>query len=404
MNVAVFASAFYPHTGGVEELVRQFSHEFAVQGGKPLIVTNRWPRSLSRRESYEDIPVLRLAMRVPDWSLRVRFQHVVTFPFTRWRMLEELRRHRTELIHVQCISSNGYYALSAARALRVPLVVTAQGERTMDAGKLYEQSQFSNRLLRELLVDACFVTACSRHTLDDLQEWLGQPFGCRAKVVYNGIRLEDFSETAAHRASRPYVLGIGRLVPQKGFDVLIDGFAKARIDSHDLVLAGEGPERVSLEARARTLGLAERIHFIGRVDRTTAVALFKGAAFFVLPSLMEPMGIVNLEAMAAGKAVIASRTGGVPEIVLDGDTGLLVPPGDSEELAKAIARLATNEGLRVALGRAGKERVTQFSWTRCTEQYRAIYDQVRAGHLREKVFTAAAGRCGLFETAWRRRS
>jgi glycosyltransferase involved in cell wall biosynthesis len=192
------------------------------------------------------------------------------------------------------------------------------------------------------------------------------------------VRLEDFEGVEAYRHPRPYILGIGRHVKQKGFDVLIEAFAAAGLGSYDLLLAGDGPERVELERLARKVLIEAHVKFIGRADRSTAVGLFCGCEFFALPSRQEPLGIVNLEAMAAGKAVIASRTGGVPEIVTDGETGLLVAPGDAGALAGALRRLAGDGALRERLEAGGRERVKGFAWEAVAGSYRQIYESALA--------------------------
>jgi glycosyltransferase involved in cell wall biosynthesis len=373
IRVAIFASAFYPRTGGVEELVRQLCHAFPDQAVEPIILTDRWPRNVLAEEVYEGTPVHRLPMRMPEWNWRVRLVHALTFPFTRRRMLDILRRHRSEVIHVQCAGSNGLYALAAQKALGLPLILSVQGERTMDASDIYGRLPSLNRTLRELVSAASAITGCSRDTLADLERWWGRPLGANATVMYNGIRPDDFARGIAHPHPRPYVLGIGRIVPQKGFDVLIDAFAEAGLTDHDLIIAGEGPERDALLQRARDRGIADRVILPGRADRVQAVALFKGCAFFALPSRMEPFGIVNLEAMAAGKAVVGSRVGGVPEVVVDGETGILVPPGDARALAVELRRVAIDGALRDRLGSAGLRRVDEFSWPVIAQAYRQIY-------------------------------
>ncbi|MBV9848923.1 MAG: glycosyltransferase family 4 protein [Armatimonadetes bacterium] len=375
-NVALFSSAFYPHMGGVEELVRQLAHAYRRRGMSPIVLTNRWPLSLPAYECYEDIPVYRLALRVPDGNVKARIRYSLSGGRVRREMLDILRRHRIDCIHVHCVSANGFYALQARRALKLPLVVTTQGERTIDATQLYQRSAFMNRVLRQLLSEADFVTGCSRHTLEDLEQYWGRPFGDRARVIYNGVNLDDFEAVAPFPHPRPYVLGIGRLVPNKGFDVLIRAFAKARMPSHDLLVAGEGVERGPLERLAGDLGLQDKVRFLGRVDRPTAVALFLGCSFFVLPSRDEPQGIVNLEAMAAGKAIIATRVGGVPEMVTDGENGLLMPADDPDALASALERLGGDEGLRQRLSDAGLRRVQDFRWPAIAEEYVQIYNAI----------------------------
>jgi glycosyltransferase involved in cell wall biosynthesis len=378
MNIAIFASAFYPHVGGVEELCRQLAHAYREAGHPCIILTNRWPRTLPRFEEYEGIAVYRLPFRVPEGSLRARCSHALTHRAIRREVIGILRRHRVDVIHVQCVSSNGYYALLARLELRLPLVVTAQGELTMDAGRLYQSSPFANRILRALLDEADYVTACSCSTLDELAGWYGKPLE-RSSVIYNGIRLADFEGAEPYPHARPYILGMGRLVSQKGFDVLIDAYAKADLRSHDLLIAGAGPEAEVLRQQAHGLGLNGRVRLLGRADRAAAVSLFKGCSFFVLPSRTEPMGIVNLEAMASGKAVIASDVGGVPELVEPGATGLLVPPANAELLASAIQAVADSAEVRQRMGAAAMERAGPFDWSEISASYLSIYGRIAHG-------------------------
>ena len=379
MNVAIFASAYYPHVGGVEEAVRQLAAEYRARGMKAIILTNRWPRSLPPEQLYEKTPVYRLAMRTPEGGIKGRINYRLTHRAICREVMEILQKHRIDLLHIQCVSSNGLYAHIAARELGLPLILTTQGERTMDAGQLYQRSEFMNGVLRNLLAGADHITACSRHTLEDMERYWGKPFGTRASVVYNGIDLANFEGVAPHTESAPYILGIGRLVPQKGFDILLRAFARANPSGWKLLIAGEGPERDPLEKLISELGLGERAQLIGRADRAKAAALFRGCECFVLPSRMEPLGIVNLEAMAAGKMVIASRTGGVPEIVAEGRTGLLFTAGDEGALSAAISRAAGDHALRDRYGAAGRRAVEDFTWPAIADQYTRIYQDALAG-------------------------
>lgn len=376
MNIAIFASAFYPHVGGVEELCRQLSLELMRKGHRVIILTNRWPRSLPEYEEVDGIPVYRLPFRVPDGSVKAHLSYHLTHQQICRQMLGILRKHAMDVLHVQCISSNGYYAMLAKQALGLPLVVTAQGELTMDATGLYQRSGYMRRTLRQILNVADAITACSRATLQELEEWYATPFGQRGCVIPNGIRLADFEDERPLEERRPFILGIGRMVPQKGFDLLVEGFKRAGIADMHLVVAGDGPELAVLKELAAASGLNGRVHFPGKADRQTAAALFRECVFFVLPSRHEPFGIVNLEAMAAGKAVLATRVGGVPEVVLDGETGILVPPEDVDALAEGIRRLAGDPALRERLGAAGRERARLFSWDAVTERYLEVYGKV----------------------------
>ncbi len=376
MNIAIFASAFYPHVGGVEELVRQLARAYRVKGHKCIVITNQWPPNLPSYEEYEGTPLYRFPMRIPEGPARTRLRHFLSHSRIRREILSTLKKHETELLHVQCVSSNGYYAQLAYDTTHLPLVVTTQGERTIDATGLYQRSPFMNATMRALLRRASFITACSRHTLEDLEQFFGTPFGTRARVVYNGIETTDFDGAKPYAHPRPYILGIGRLVPNKGFDLLIEAFAQAKLNDYDILLAGEGAERERLETLVRERGLEKRVLFLGRAERPTAVSLFKGCTFFVLPSRQEPQGIVNLEAMIADKAVLAANVDGVPEIVLRDQTGLLFEGGNVADLAAQMTRLANDEALRLRLGEAGRERAQNFGWPHIAEQYLEIYDSV----------------------------
>jgi glycosyltransferase involved in cell wall biosynthesis len=294
-------------------------------------------------------------------------------------MNRELQDRKVDLIHVHCVSGNGYWALEAHRELGLPLVVSTHGERTMDATGLYERSPLINQVLRQLTARADYVTACSRFTMNDLEEWNGRGFGPRGQVVYNGIDIQEFRDAAAYEYPRKYVLAVGRLVKQKGFEYLLRGFAEAVVvglEDHDLLVAGDGPERRMLENMAAALEIGPRVKFLGKTDHKITARLFKGCSMFVLSSPCEPMGIVNLEAMAAGCPVIATNAGGVPEIVLDRQTGWLIKPCDPVAIAQALVELGRDAALRQRLGAAASVHANLFTWTRTTQKYLDMYTDV----------------------------
>jgi len=383
MNIALFASAFHPSLGGVEELCRQLAHEFQRREWRVCVLTNRWPRSLPAVETFEGIPVFRVPMRAPGSGLKSEVTFRLTARCVERQVAQILRQQQSGIIHVQCVGSNAYYARRAAKTLGLPLVVSLQGELSMDATGLFERSAFARETMRAALREADMITACSGQTLAEAEEFFGRPFGAGARVVRNGIRVLDFANVSPFRHARRYVLAIGRHVPQKGFDVLLHAMALLWRDGQetlDLILAGDGPERAALERLAGELGVRDRVVFIGRADRATTAALFAGCEMFVLPSRHEPFGIVNLEAMACGKPVVATRTGGVPEIVKHGVTGWLVPPENPAALAAGLAHLLRNGDLRRTMATHGRELAEEHDWTHLGDVYGAIYRVVLEKH------------------------
>ncbi|MGE0309847.1 MAG: glycosyltransferase, partial [Acidimicrobiia bacterium] len=205
--------------------------------------------------------------------------------------------------------------------------------------------------------------------------------GDRGSEVYNGVSLAEFDSSVPEIRDRPYLLAIGRHVEQKGFDVLIDAFARSNGPlTHDLVIAGDGPARPDLESLAAQLGCQHAVHFAGRTSRDRTASLFRGCDVFVLPSRHEPMGIVNLEAMASHRPVIATRVGGVPELVIDGVTGVLVPPADADALRVAIDLMLADTERGVALGAAGRARARSFDWPAIAAEYETVYQRATQRH------------------------
>ncbi|MEY2468325.1 MAG: glycogen synthase, partial [Actinomycetota bacterium] len=208
LTAAIFASSFYPHVGGVEELVRQLAAYQRTTNRQAAVATNRFPASLPAFEVREDTPIHRYAFVAPRrhplrWLEAMRSRG----PLAR-RIAEDMRAYAPDVIHVQCVSVNAWYAEQVARQLGVPLVVTLQGELTMDAHNIYAQSRFLRTSLRRLLHEADAVTACSEYVLREAEAFGDVSLGARGFVVHNGVSVADF-DVPARQSDRRYVLAIG---------------------------------------------------------------------------------------------------------------------------------------------------------------------------------------------------
>jgi glycosyltransferase involved in cell wall biosynthesis len=173
------------------------------------------------------------------------------------------------------------------------------------------------------------------------------------------------------------VVSVGRLHRQKGFDCLLDAFRPFALEHPrgKLVIAGEGPQRQELEKKSEELRIPDRVLFTGLVPSPWPI--LAAADIFVLPSLYEGMPNALLEAMAAALPVVATPVGAVPEMITDGEEGLLVPPDDPEALTAALERLAWSPDLRRELGRRARERVERFyAPERTMEKLEALYESL----------------------------
>jgi glycosyltransferase involved in cell wall biosynthesis len=183
----------------------------------------------------------------------------------------------------------------------------------------------------------------------------------RLSVVHVGIPVEQFTRRAQMNGAgrAPSILYVGRLVPEKGQAVLLEAVAAlaGRGEDVELLLAGEGRLRPELEHEAERLGIADRVSFLGAVGQEEIRDLYERAAVFCLPSFAEGVPVVLMEAMAMGVPVVTTRIAGIPELIENGRSGLLVAPGRADELADSISRLVGDGDLRHELGRRGREAV-----------------------------------------------
>lgn len=223
------------------------------------------------------------------------------------------------------------------------------------------------------------VTAISRTVAERLREF-GGPHLRSAEVVYPGTEVVEPRATAS---DAPTAISAGRLVAEKGIDVLLRAFARARARTPRarLVLVGSGPERAALERLAEELGIRAHVDFRGHLRHKDAMAAVREAWVACVPSLWEePFGMIAAEAQMLGVAVAASRTGGLAEIVEDGATGWLVPPGDVEALAGSLDEAFAGRGRTLERGAAGHAMArARFGAAGCAERFESVYRQVADG-------------------------
>jgi glycosyltransferase involved in cell wall biosynthesis len=225
-------------------------------------------------------------------------------------------------------------------------------------------------------------------------------------VVPNGVDLARFVPPD-HGTVRHQVLYVGRLVPQKGVDVLLRAFGAVLHRQPDtaLVIVGDGEQRLYLERLARFLGLRQHVEFLGWRSTDEVANLYQSSAVTCVPSIYEPFGLVALEAMASGCPVVVTRVGGLAEIVADDTAGLMVEPGDHLDLASAIAALVSDSARARAMGLAARRRATQFNWTVIAEQTRHLYDELASRPRRNPLTsTAAAALMGSADRDLRQRA
>ncbi len=385
-RVALLPSAYPPSVGGVEELTRHLALALVAAGDDVEVWTgNPDDREPETVEVREGLVVRRFPMPLPASSLAALSHVASTGPHTMRSLRRAVASFRPDILHVQCFGPNGAYATGLARMTGLPLVVTLQGETQMDDGDLFNVSRVMKASLRAGLRSAAAVTACSAFSLGDAIARFGLRPGSGV-VIPNGVSLDGSGYPASGPVvgplgapgDSPYVLALGRVVEKKGFDLLLAGYAAMDPADRtaDLVIGGTGPALEQLQSQAEESGIGDRVHFLGRLTREQVETAMAGAEVFVMPSRLEPFGIVVLEAWRAGTAVIATSRGGPPEFVRDGIDGVLVDPFDKVAVAEALGRLLSDDDLRRSLAMAGQARVGEFAWPVVADRYRNLYSSV----------------------------
>jgi glycosyltransferase involved in cell wall biosynthesis len=306
--------------------------------------TCKWPRDLVEQHEGRYGPVAKAEQRARNALYFAEF----------------FARSGVDHVHVHFANRAAHTAVFLKEISGIPFSVTAHGQDFMkDLG--------SDDLLREICAAAEFVAAETDYSRDLLR--LRCP-SSTAKIhrVYNGIDLERFPAPRSRNGDRiPRIASVGRLVPFKGFDDLIDAcdeLGRRRIDFVCDII-GDGPLRETLQAKIEQLDLSSRVNLLGSLSQGAVLEKLQAADIFALASTTDAQGATDvfptviLEAMASARPVVSTRLAGIPELVVDGQTGMLTPPGDSTALAHALEQLLRHPELRLRFGDAGRARIEQ---------------------------------------------
>src|SRR5947207_5757239 len=275
-------------------------------------------------------------------------------------------RSGVDHVHVHFANRAAHTAVVLKEISGIPFSVTAHGQDFMkDLG--------SDDLLREICAAAEFVAAETDYSRDLLRQRCPNS-AAKIHKVYNGIDMERFpalGDESARPAVAPYhlprIVSVGRLVAFKGFDELIDAcaeLARHRIDFFCDII-GDGRLRETLQEKDKQLDLSSRVNLLGSLSQAAVLDKLQAADIFALASTTDTQGATDvfptviLEAMASARPVVSSRLAGIPELVVDGKTGMLAPPGDSTALAHALEQLLRDPELRLRFGHAGRARIEQ---------------------------------------------
>lgn len=289
-----------------------------------------------------------------------------------------LRNRPIHVMHAHEFAMNVYGSI-LSRMTGIPIVATVHG-------KNYYWSKWRRCLAYQFVARQSVMVAVS----EDLRQFVTQRLAIHPdniRVVHNGVHLRQHAVSDRRNTirkemgingSQPCIGTVGNLYAVKGQAYLLRACAAVAKEFPDFVLlvAGRGEQLESLEEEARSLGIERNVRFLG--FREDVPALLEAMDVFVLPSVSEGLPVSILEAMALGKAVVASNIGGIPEVVKDGTTGYLVPPSDPAALTAKILLLLHHPQLAADLGESGRKRVQEvFSLDKMVQEYESLYERGR---------------------------
>lgn len=378
MKLCLLTPTFLPRIGGAEICIDQLACHLQQQGHPTVVLSQHTSPATnpSTEPLLADKPYTVHHYPRP-WSQ----QGLYLRPRRTLRRLHE--HYGFDLVNAHMAYPSAFIAEPLRTKHRVPTVITVHG------GTIFHRSRFRHRpaiwkRIAHSLATADAVISLSSYSTRLIKEIAPQQDHIAS--LGNGVDLARFAhtryplpETLAERCGKAYVLGLGRLVPGKGFHTMIEAFARARSQlpaSLRLVFAGDGPERQRLEQLARQHDIQNRVVFLGTILGDDKIALLQHCLFTVLPSSREDnMPLVLLESMACGKPILASHIGGIPDMVHDNRTGRLCPAEDSDAFATGLVHLS-EANAAASMASACLELAGEHDWQTIAERYLSLFQEL----------------------------
>ena len=358
MRILFPATHYYPVIGGIETWTKNIAEGVALRRGSgqaEIFVVTGKVKNQPEKEEADGVKIFRTSLfSLSNLSASPLIYTLSLLPFVFFESLSLIKKEKIDLLHCQGFLSS-FLGFWLSKLTGVPYLATVQ--RLEGRGNSIKNYVYKN---------ATLCIGASRAIGEYFEE-----IGCKnIKVIPNGIDPGKFENLTKKPHDGFVIITVARLEKVKGTEYLIGAFARLSLLGRlSLVIIGDGSERKNLENLVKKLNLEERVEFLGEIPNERIPEYLAGADCFVLPSLKEGFGIVVLEAMAAGVPVVASKVGGIMDIIEDGKTGLLVEPGNSEDIAKAIREAHSGR-------KFFKADLEKYNWQNIAERVFKIYENI----------------------------
>lgn len=370
MRILYWTESFWPRIGGSEVAAAALIDQLLGRGHQFEVVTRQWSADQPVTDQWQGVPLHRVPF---DDGTFERLDMNEILPL-RQRVAAIKRTFNPDLVHIGLTGPSLFLHNFTARQLPTPTVITLHVAPT-------ENEYGSNKPVHAALLAATHVVAVSQAMAEQIQLRLPE-LTDRCSVIHNALP-HPGGEPAPIPFVPPRLLCVGRVTEQKGFDVAVAALPLVceEFPNVELTIAGDGDASESLRELARKLNVSDRVRMLGWTRPDDVPAVIDSATLVLMPSRWEPFGLVALQAGQRGRACLAARVGGLPEIVQHERTGLLLPPDQPAQWAQAICALLRDRPRTEALGREAKRFVSrEFSLTLHVDAYESLYQQLAAGN------------------------
>lgn len=348
--------------------------KIALLASAESIHTRRWCHGLARRghdirlisigKSEDAIDGI-LCVILPGRTPLAYFRHIP-------KVIKALREFRPDIVHAHYVTGYGLWGVAQKSA---PLVASVWGTDIYDAKRGH---RLIRPIVRQTLRRAAHITATSRFLLDETVRFEPAAQGKITQIPF-GIEIRPDEAVCRQKSGPIQMIFTKHFLPTYAPGLVLSAFAVAirKVPEMKLLMIGGGPLTASLISQAAALGISARVSVRPWADSDEVLRLIGESDIMVMPSHRESFGVAAVEAAAAGLPVIATRVGGIPEIIADGENGILVEPGNEQALANAMVTLATDKSMRERMGRIGKKiSAERFDIEKCLDQMEAVYHRV----------------------------
>jgi glycogen synthase len=370
MKVLYWTEQVSPYIGGVELMTDDFLAALTDAGHEVNVITRKGALTADGPTvPGTDVPAHYFPFKRA--LVNNRFDEIASIT----RQIGALKAQlKPDLFHLNFCGPSPVFHLRTLAAHRAPTLMAIHA--------LPESEPSKTGVVERLFAAADWVVAPSQAVMERTRHWFPQIIS-KSSVIYPRLNLPAL-ETRPLPFDRPQLLCLGRVVPDKGFDLVVDALASIVrvVPDIQLTIAGDGTDKPRLEQQARELNVHDKIVFRGWVAPGDVLDLINTATIVIVPSRWyDPAPLVVFQAAHMGRPVVGSRTGGIPELVVDGVTGLVVDKDDSGAIARAVIHLVQNQDETRRMGQLAESRARNvLGWQQCIDAYHALYRELLERH------------------------